>query len=190
MVDIIYIHGFLSSPASFKAQATQAWLSVHRPELSFHCPALSSYPEQALNTLLSCVESCSSKPCLIGSSLGGFWASYLIEEGLADKAVLVNPAVSPHTRFQHYIGQSLKSYYSDDYYCLSVADLQRLADAEKPVIHVDRYWVLLQTGDEVLGYRMAEQRYHACEQLIEQGGDHSFTGYDRHLEAMMHFFGF
>jgi predicted esterase YcpF (UPF0227 family) len=188
MKTVIYIHGFLSSPASTKARQTEAWLREQRPDVSFQCPALSSYPKLARQTLLDCVQSCDHKPYLVGSSLGGFWSSFLIELGLAEKAVLVNPAVSPHTRFRQLVGETLKSYYSDDTFTLTGKDLDTLQECEKELNDPGRYWLLLQTGDEVLDYRMAQERYRGAKQLVEEGGDHSFQGFERWLPDIMDFF--
>jgi len=189
MKDIIYIHGFLSSPASFKAQQTKVWLEAHHPDVRFQCPALSSYPKLARDALVECVSACDSKPYVIGSSLGGFWSSYLIQSDLVEKGVLVNPAVSPHTRFREVIGQTLKSYYSEETFVLAEEDMAVLAECESTVVRdVSRYWVMLQTGDEVLDYRLAEQRYSGTKMLIEEGGDHSFQGFDTWLPEIMSFF--
>ncbi|WP_370980882.1 YqiA/YcfP family alpha/beta fold hydrolase [Agaribacterium sp. ZY112] len=184
---VIYIHGFLSSPRSFKAQATEEWLRAHRSDLVFHCPQLSSYPEKAkqqLSTLLNSLPNAVA----IGSSLGGYWASHFVELGLLSKAVLVNPAVSPHTRFQSYVGQELKSYYSDDSYCLQAKDLATLAECESGALKdVSRYWLLQQKGDEVLDWTMAAQRYRACRSTIEDGGNHSFEAYERWIPEVIRF---
>jgi len=189
MQTVLYIHGFLSSPKSQKAQMVKAWLARHCKHVRYVCPSLSSYPSDALSVLEECVASCDSPPFVIGSSLGGFWASHLIENGLANKAVLVNPAVSPHIRFTDRVGVPLKSYYSDEVFTLKNTDLAVLGKCETPSVEkLDRYWVMLQTGDEVLDYRMAEERYSGAKMLIEKGGDHGFTDFESHIESIMGFF--
>lgn len=191
MARVVYIHGFLSSSRSTKAQQTRAWLQTHRPDIRYACPDLSSYPAEALASLKQCLaEFDISDTYLIGSSMGGFWASHLVEQGLAQKAVLVNPAVSPHTRFRELIGQSLKSYYSDQEYCLSASDIDQLAQCESPHIHhPDKFWLMVQTADEVLDYRLATARYTGAKQTVEQGGDHSFQHYEGWLPDIIRFFG-
>lgn len=191
MAHVIYIHGFLSSPLSKKAEQTKQWLAKNSPTTQYHCPQLSSYPALARDALVQLIQSLNSEPCyLIGSSLGGFWASYLLEKGLAEKAVLVNPAVSPHTRFVDYLGQDLKSYYSDDHYCLGESDLECLAECElSPIQSPQKYKLLVQTDDEVLDYRQAVERYRGSDSFVEEGGDHSFVGFQHHLPAIARFFG-
>lgn len=190
MPRIIYIHGFLSSSGSAKAQQTARWLQQHRSEIDYLCPDLSSYPGRALSCLNELLQSSlASDTFLIGSSLGGFWASYFVEQGRAAKAVLVNPAVSPHTRFADLVGQELKHYYSDEVCCLSEDDIATLASCEQPEIkNTNSLWLLAQKEDEVLDYRLAEHRYRHCKVTIEEGGDHSFVNYDRWLPDIIKFF--
>jgi hypothetical protein len=187
---VLYIHGFLSSPSSSKAQQTKAWLAQNKPETTFLCPQLSSYPHEAKAQLLSCIEPyTASELCVIGSSLGGFWASHLVEEDLARKAVLINPAVAPHLRFKHYIGEPLKSYYSDDVYTLKQSDIGLLGACESPRLsRPQAYWLLAQKEDEVLDYRLAQERYASCKSNIEDGGNHIFIDYSRWLPEIATFF--
>ncbi|HEY2978259.1 MAG TPA: YqiA/YcfP family alpha/beta fold hydrolase, partial [Burkholderiaceae bacterium] len=35
---LLYLHGFRSSPKSFKAQRLAAWLAAHRPDVTWWCP--------------------------------------------------------------------------------------------------------------------------------------------------------
>ncbi len=186
---IIYLHGFLSSPASHKAQTTGAWLAAHRPDIRFSCPELSSYPDKIRSHLIELLTGIDEKPHLIGSSLGGYWASYLVESGLAQKAVVINPAVSPHVFFSHYVGQELKGYYSDHRYTLNTEHLNVLAECESASLNFpEKYWLMVQRGDEVLDYRLACERYRDARQLVEDGGNHTFENYDRWLPDIVDFF--
>src|SRR5690606_11448377 len=81
MPALIYIHGFLSSPRSWKAQQVQQWLAQNRPDIRYHCPHLTPYPDETRQALETLVESLLPEPVyLMGSSLGGFWASWLAEK--------------------------------------------------------------------------------------------------------------
>ena len=190
MVKIIYVHGFLSSPLSFKAEATRIWLLKNRPDIHYVCPALSSYPDQALITLEKALEGQDpSSIYMIGSSLGGFYASYFAERGAIARGVLINPAVSPHKRFDSFVGQELQSYHGPEKYVLEQRHLDVLSQCEgEHIQQPERLWVLLQTGDEVLEYSMAAQRYNKCRLTIEEGGDHSFQGYESWLPEIIDFF--
>ena len=187
---LIYIHGFNSSPASLKAKQTADWLSVNAPNISYICPALSSKPDLAieqLNTLIESAVASSPDPVgLIGSSMGGYYATWLGEKyGL--KAVLVNPAVRPYEFMLEYLGENA-NYHTGERYILEpkhvdVAKSLEVGSLKNP----KNYWVLLQTDDDVLDYRQAETRYVDCDLTIEKGGDHSFQRFERHLPAIIDF---
>lgn len=190
MPNVVYLHGFLSSPKSAKAQLVQRWLREHRPEWRYLCPELSSYPTIARQQIDALAKQLADDmTLLVGSSLGGFWATYWAERFGVNAVVLVNPAVAPHTRFRHFVGQPLPSFYSDEVFNLSEADLDVLGECDQAVIALpERYRVMLQTGDETLDYRQAESRYQHTSLLVETGGNHSFDKFDRHLERIAHFF--
>jgi predicted esterase YcpF (UPF0227 family) len=182
MAALLYIHGFLSSPFSFKAQQTKQWLAVHHPDIEFHCPQLPPYPAQAQHLLESLVERLlPGSVYLMGSSLGGFWATWLAEK-YDLRAVLINPAVRPQEFMPAYLEVDLKSYHTDDSYRLSARHIDEIIAVDVPVMRPHNYWLLVQTGDETLDYRQALEKYHASKQLIEEGGDHSFQGFERYLD--------
>lgn len=185
---LIYLHGFLSSPLSAKALQTEAWLKANRPDIRYHCPQLSSYPGEARAALEHLVQTLDDESVgLIGSSLGGFWATYLVER-YNFSAVLVNPAVRPQDRFDEFVGLPLKNYYSDATYCLTPEDLHQLVRADsEPLNNRDNYWVMLQTGDETLDYQLAVDKYQGCKLLVEEGGSHTFEGYQNWIPDIVEF---
>jgi predicted esterase YcpF (UPF0227 family) len=187
MTALLYIHGFLSSPQSFKARVTRDWLAEHRPEVTFLCPHLTPYPDETAATLQSLVETHLDQPLgLIGSSLGGFWASWLVETyGL--RALLVNPAVDPWQFMPAYVEVDLKGWHTDDSYRLNSGHIAALHQYHRPITRHANYWLLAQTGDETLDYRQAQVRYQGCRQTIEPGGDHSFQGFERFLPEAVNF---
>jgi len=189
MTAVLYIHGFLSSPKSHKAQITGEWLSRERPDCQYLSPQFSSYPDQAASALLALTSQYKGQ-CLsvIGSSLGGFWATWLVEKQLAQRAVLINPAVAPqHLIFDH-IGTPLKNYYTDDVYLLEESHAKVLeACYFDRLQQPEKYWLMVQTGDETLDYRLAVDKYAACKQTIETGGSHTFEGYENWLPQIMSF---
>ncbi|ABD79637.1 YqiA/YcfP family alpha/beta fold hydrolase [Saccharophagus degradans] len=189
MATVLYLHGFLSSPQSSKAKVTWRWLAKNHPDVDFCCPQLSSYPSQAIAQIEAELDSLTQPVYVIGSSLGGFWATNLVERGLVAKAVLVNPAVDPHTRFDEFKNVPLQSYYSDETYCLTEKDLQDLValnyvEPQQP----NKYMLMVQTGDETLDYRMATKKYRHCKQIVEEGGSHTFDGYENWLPQIIEFF--
>ncbi len=188
MAALIYIHGFLSSPLSFKAQQTAQWLAKHHQGIAFHCPQLPPYPQQTQAILESLVESLLPAPVYVmGSSLGGFWATWLAEKYNL-RAVLINPAVRPQDFMPAYLEVDLKSYHTDDSYRLHAHHIEEIIAVDVKPSRLQNYWLLVQTGDETLDYRHAVQKYAGCKQTIEEGGDHAFQGFERFLADSMVFF--
>ncbi|BFM10025.1 esterase YqiA [Simiduia litorea] len=187
MPTLLYIHGFLSSPQSHKAVQVKTWLQRHRPDINYLCPALSPYPDEAKQHLLSALAAATAPVGLMGSSLGGFWATWLAEQ-FDLRAVLINPSVNPMAMFPAYIGKPIQNFHSQECYELRDEHLAQLHEVDTPVIErFSNYWLFAQTGDEVLDYRLAEKKYANCQQTIEQGGDHAFQRFDRHFERAIAF---
>ena len=189
MPHLIYIHGFLSSPASHKAVQVKQWLADNRADIHYHCPFLTAYPAQTRDTLEKLVESLLPDPVyLMGSSLGGYWATWLVEKYRL-RAVLINPAVNLDLlKSDEYVNVELLNYHTDDSYTLTEQDIEDLiaVDVRKITQH-DSYWLMAQTGDETLDYRLAVKKYTDCKQLIEEGGDHSFQHFEQHLNDAIDF---
>lgn len=184
---ILYIHGLNSSPASHKASQLSRAMAHLGLEKQLRVPALHHHPRQAMTQLQALVGELGA-PLLVGSSLGGFYATYLAERhGL--KALLINPAVQPHLRFDGYLGPQ-KNYYSDETWELTEDHVDALAELEvAPPTDAARYQVWLQTGDETLDYRAAERYYRACALRIQAGGDHGFQGFAERLPILFAFAG-
>jgi predicted esterase YcpF (UPF0227 family) len=123
------------------------------------------------------------KPCLVGSSLGGFYATYLADKHDL-KAVLLNPAIEPHTGLRPYLGPQ-KNLYTGEPYELTEAHLRQWEALVVPRITPSRYLLLVETGDEVLDYRAAVARYAGCEQVVVKGGDHSLQSFPRDLPRII-----
>ena len=184
---ILYIHGFNSAPESKKA--TQLTSVMQRIGLGgqLRVPALHHHPRQAIAQLQAAISEL-GRPLLVGSSLGGYYATWLAEQhGL--KALLVNPAVSPHRRFDGYLGTQT-NHYSGQTWELTLDHVHALAELEVPAPQdPQRYQVWLQTGDETLDYRYAEQYYAACDVRVQAGGDHSYQGFAQQLPELLSFAG-
>ncbi|BFM14035.1 esterase YqiA [Maricurvus nonylphenolicus] len=189
MAALIYIHGFLSSPLSHKAVQVQQWLAEQRPDISFHCPYLPPYPGEVQLTLEQMVEELQQQGpvYLMGSSMGGYWSTYLAEK-YDLRAILINPAVTPSMLMPEYIGVELKNYHTEDTYMLEPhhVDEIRAVDTPNPQ-RLQNYWLMVQTEDETLDYRLAVDKYEGCKQLVEEGGDHGFQGFERFIAGAIDF---
>ncbi|WP_347330622.1 YqiA/YcfP family alpha/beta fold hydrolase [Marinimicrobium locisalis] len=183
---LLYLHGFLSSPASFKARQVSAWVARHRPDIDFQCPHLSPYPSETARQLEALVPT-EAPLYLMGSSLGGFWATWLAERYRAP-AVLINPAVAPWQFMPNYVEVDLKGYHTDDTYRLSAhhVDEFRAYEVASPT-RPQALWLLAQTGDETLDYRQAVAKYKGAKQTVEPGGDHGFQGFERYIPEAIAF---
>ncbi|WP_299002287.1 YqiA/YcfP family alpha/beta fold hydrolase [uncultured Shewanella sp.] len=186
---LLYIHGFNSSPLSDKAVITAQFMAQNYPDMTFCQPQLPSDIQEAMALLESIVENAKKegqKLHYIGSSLGGYFASYLAEHH-GGKAVLINPAVEPDVLLDDLIGEQYNPYTDETYRIKPEHKAQLIAYNTPVILHPDRFLVLLQTGDEVLDYKLAVKKYHCCQLLIQPGGDHSFTEYAQQLTSICDF---
>jgi predicted esterase YcpF (UPF0227 family) len=181
---LIYIHGFLSSPLSFKAQQVKVWLAEHYPDVAYYCPTLPPYPVETQQILEALMRDLSEQGVwVMGSSLGGYWATWLAERYNVP-AILINPSVAPYKFMPAYLALELKSYHSDDVYRLNRQHVIDMKAIDVPVTRHNNYWLLVQMGDEVLDYRAAVAKYRHCKQTLEVGGDHSFVNFEQHLPSI------
>lgn len=188
MGPVLYLHGFNSSPLSFKAQALQAaWRQAGLPPQYLHVPALPNDPREAV-ALAGDWLGRHTDAVLVGSSLGGCYATYLAEK-YARKALLINPAVRPWLRFHQYLGPQ-QNYSTGERWELTEAHVAALARLETPPPQdPERFVVWLQTGDETLDYREAVDFYHGCRLDIQQGGDHAYQGFEGRIPELLAFAG-
>src|SRR5262245_51669948 len=108
---IVYLHGFNSSPQSHKAQVMQRFMVERGLAQEYACPALPPLAGDALKAVEHWIE---RRPCFVGSSLGGFYATYLAEKhGL--RAVLLNPAIDPHVGLRAYLGPHSNLHTGEPY---------------------------------------------------------------------------
>ncbi|MBV7317049.1 YqiA/YcfP family alpha/beta fold hydrolase [Shewanella sp. NIFS-20-20] len=186
---LLYIHGFNSSPQSDKARITLTYCQTFLPQLKVYQPQLPSNPAAAFALLCDITEqaiAAGESLHYMGSSLGGFFATILAER-YGGKAVLINPAVEPHLLMTDLLGLQTNPYTNEQYRVTLGHRSELAAMAPKAIMHPDRFYVLLQSGDEVLDYRNAVAFYHCCAMHIEPGGNHSFEGYQEQLDGIFRF---
>ena len=185
--DIIYLHGFRSSPQSEKARALDEHLkSINYPGEWF-IPELAYSPAEIEQQLDDLIQSRSDRYVgLIGSSLGGFFA-YAMAERYSLPAVLINPAAYPYDLMNDYLGIQTNLYTGESFE-VTRKDVQRLKELDPgDPTHPERLMVMLQTGDETLDDREAERRFAHVHLMVEEGGDHRFSSFENHLSGMLTF---
>lgn len=184
---ILYLHGFRSSPQSFKAQLIAKRLQALGRAAEYCCPQLPASPRQAVQLGLDLVHDCApSQLTLIGSSLGGYYATWLAEQ-LGCRAVLLNPAVEPPRDLAPYVGVST-AYHSDQPFEFKTEYLDQLqALAVRRITRPQRYFLLAATGDEVLDWRQMVAHYPGARQLVVEGSDHGISDFELYLEPVLAF---
>jgi len=123
----------------------------------------------------------------VGSSLGGYYATHLAERHEA-RAVLINPAVRPYDLFAGLLGPQ-QNLYTGERYELTPQHIDELRALEVDTIHPERYLLLVETGDEVLDYRSAVERYAGARQIVLEGGDHGFSRFGDCIDTILQFAG-
>jgi len=178
---ILYLHGFASCGDSNKSQLLKSYFG----EDQVLSPDLPTAPAEAISFIKKLIIE-HEVSLIIGSSLGGYYASYFAEL-LRMKAVLINPSTEPFITLASFVG-------TNHYWCNGEAfeftreDLKALFEfaIAKPV-DPKRYLLLLQTGDELLDYKKAAEKYAGAKIIIEEGGNHRFENLKKYLKVIKEF---
>lgn len=185
---LIYLHGFNSSPQAAKAQMVLRHLQKNSFFGHFVVPWIPPQPQPAADYLRQLLQELGPQPVgLIGSSLGGFYAAYLTQT-LGLPSVLINPVVHPGELIKQHLGEN-QNPYSGENYNLNTQHIDEFRELEvKQPNEPGKILLLAQKGDETLDYRQAMKQYKNCEQIIEEGGNHHFQGFEHHLPRILDFF--
>jgi len=189
---VVYLHGFRSSSQSVKAtqlrNAIAALPEATRPRLIV--PDLPHRPAVAIASVASIIERETNATAMtfVGSSLGGYYATHLAER-FGARAVLVNPTIHPYDDLRPYAGTQINLYSGESFVVTDehFAELRALKIAR--ITRPQRYFLLVQTGDEVLDYRMAVTFYGGACQFVQGGGDHAFADFAAQIPAILRFAG-
>lgn len=179
---IIYIHGFSGCGLGLKASQLRGHFGT-----SLLAPSLAYQPYLAIDTLAQLINSILpyEKVSLIGSSLGGFYSLYLAKK-FDLKYVLINPAIYPQRTLQDYTGKVL-SYYDESYFWWTSLHVKELEQFEIKEPNQNNCMLLLQKGDELLDYKEAINFLPNAKIILEEGGSHSFDGFERYFESIEDF---
>ena len=180
---MLYLHGFTSGPQSRKAQALGARMRGRGLGEQFICPQLPASPRAAIALATELIAR-HGITTVVGSSLGGYYATWLAEK-FDLKAVLVNPAVVAHLALKNFVGPQ-RWLYTGESFEFTMEHVEQLCAIAIPVLaKPERFWLLVEEGDETLDYRDAVRRYAGATQTVLPGGDHSFTRWNDYLDAII-----
>jgi predicted esterase YcpF (UPF0227 family) len=188
LTHLLYLHGFRSSPQSAKARRMARWAAEQRPDLHWLCPQLPPSPREAVALI---ERSLAGWPragmAVMGSSLGGFYASVLAER-LGCPAVLLNPAVDPACDLSRHIGEQTAWHDPAERFFFRPEFIDELRALHPPAItRPERYLAVIAKGDEVLDWREMQARYAQCQVLLLEGSDHGLSDFDPLLPSILHF---
>jgi len=185
---IIYLHGFNSTPASHKARTLQTYMEARGLGHLYTCPALPHRPVEAIRTIEDQIMRCGTPaPTLLGSSLGGFYATHFAEKH-GCRAVLIQPAVSPHAGLKALLGPQ-QNLHTGERYELTREHLEGWRALAVERVDPERYLLLLETGDEVLDWREAARKYEGARMVVRDGGDHTLKSFPEHIPRILAFAG-
>jgi predicted esterase YcpF (UPF0227 family) len=187
---LLYLHGFRSSPQSTKARKFAAWVAANRPGLVWWCPQLPASPADSMREVMAGISAWpSERMAVIGSSLGGFYAT-AVAERRGCRAVVLNPAVDPARDLAGAVGIT-SAWHSDAPFDFRAEYVDELRAVAPPARLADpgRYLAVIAKGDEVLSWREMSARYAGCQRIVLEGSDHALSDFDRQLPAVLAFLG-
>jgi len=184
---VIYLHGFRSSPLSFKARLIAQRMAALGRGSDFVCPQLPPSPLEAVALVRERIVP-ATEDTLVGSSLGGFYATWLAEH-LGCRAVLLNPAVNPARDLRAYDGPRTM-YHSDEPFDFRPEHLEEMRSLEIPVITFPkRYFLIAARGDELLDWREMVAHYPGARHHVLGGSDHGMSDFEDYLDEVLAFAG-
>ena len=165
-----------------------ALVAAHHPGVTWWCPQLPPSPRDALALLTQGIAGWPRESmAVIGSSLGGFYAT-AVAERCGCKAVLLNPAVDPARDLAAHIGEQTTWQNPSERFFFEAhfVDELRALQAD-PLATPKNYLAFIAKGDEVLDWREMAARYAGANLRLLEGGDHALSDFDAHLPAILDF---
>lgn len=185
---LLYLHGFRSSPQSAKARLVADYVQRHHPQVTWLCPQLPASPAEAMQQVMQAVKHWPGEHmAVVGSSLGGYYASYVAHHKRC-KSALLNPAVFPDQTLARYIGTQPQWHNPEDAIFFRpeyIDELRALSVRGQPPAGPELG--IFCTGDEVLNWLDMVQRYPQAQQYIIEGSDHAISDFAQHLPVLMAF---
>ena len=201
-MQIVYIHGLNSDHTAEKGKLLDEFCQKHFPQIHVHRPNLNHAPAK-VEQLLKDLIAKDPQTGLVGSSLGGFFATLMANE-TGKKAVLLNPSMTPHESLKRFFPEEGDNKVFDD---LPNDYLAMTTDTGWEMTKSDILWLekhhqsqakypenillIVKKGDELLNYQDSvdffSQDGHQSHIIIEDGGNHRMDDFDTKLAQVMQF---
>lgn len=191
---IVYLHGFRSSPASIKAKQLESAIAslpeLLRPRL--YIPELVPEPAAAVRSVIQWIERGIKMPAamvtLVGSSLGGYYATHLAER-FGCRAIVINPTIRPYEDLAPHEGTQTNLHTGETFEVKPVHFTQLRAMKVQKITRPARYFLLVRSGDELLDWRESAAFYAGAHQFVLGGGDHGWTDFTPEVRSILRFAG-
>ena len=185
---LLYLHGFRSSPLSTKARKVQARVLERHPQVHWWCPQLPASPRLAMDMLMEGIARWpSGAMAVIGSSLGGFYAT-CVAEATGCRAVLLNPAIDPARDLAGYTGEQTAWHDPNEHFVFEPRFVDELRSLQCGAIaRPEKYFAVIAKGDEVLDWREMTGRYPGAKIKLLEDSDHALSDFDRHVDEVFDF---
>jgi predicted esterase YcpF (UPF0227 family) len=185
---LLYLHGFRSSPQSMKSRKVAARMAAEHPDVVWWCPQLPPSPKEAMRLLMEGINTWPRETmAVIGSSLGGFYATHIAEQKNC-KAVLLNPAVNPARDLHKYIGEQSSWHDPQDRFFFKPEYVDELRALEcKGPANPAHYFAIIAKGDEVLDWREMTARYPGAAIKLLPASDHALSDWESHMDEVFSF---
>ena len=183
---LLYLHGFRSSPQSAKARLMAQHMAEHHPDVVWLCPQLPPSPRDAMHLVTQATQYWpADSMAVVGSSLGGFYATWVAEQRDC-KAALLNPAINPARDLEKYIGEQTQFHAPEEHFYFKADYVQELRELECGALRQPQnYLAIIAKGDEVLDWHEMHTRYAAANILLLEGGDHALSNFADLLPAVI-----
>jgi predicted esterase YcpF (UPF0227 family) len=183
---ILYFHGFKSSSKSSKAQSLKNFIAKNTKNTKIIIPDLDDNFQNAHNQIEELIRLSGSNIVFMGSSLGGYYASYFSQK-LKKKAVLINPAVHPLKDFEVHLGEN-ENYSSGNKFNISSKEISFVRTLSyKKLLTPNDLLILLESGDEILKYNKSASYFSGAYIDIVFGGNHSYSSFKSKFHKIQKF---
>lgn len=185
---LLYLHGFRSSPQSTKAQIMAARVQADHKNVRWWCPQLPPSPREAMALIQrGTADWPADQMAVVGSSLGGFYATALAQQR-GCRAVVLNPAVDPARDLAAHIGEQTAWHDPAEHFFFRPEYIDELRALQTgPLTYPERTFAVIAKGDELLDWREMTARYASARIRLLEGSDHALSDFDDHIDAVQEF---